>query len=76
MARLSKQMISVLLQLSAGPQSPSIARSVATLRVLERYGLIRHIGSNRIRMTIAGRGALDNANPERVKQVQEGMRCR
>ena len=75
MTALSKPMIEVLLQLSAGPQSPAIARSVATLRVLERRGFIARIGSNRLRMTRAGRGALDNANPVRVRQVQEAMQC-
>jgi len=82
MTALSKPMISVLLQLSAGPQPPSIARSVATLRVLERRGFIRrvsyaHVGlsSGRIRMTLAGRRALDRADPKRIRAVQESMPC-
>mgnify|MGYP001573814197 CR=1 FL=1 len=75
MTAISKPMIEVLLRLSAGPQSPTIARTVATLRVLERRGYIARIGSNHIRMTRTGRGALDKADPKRVRQVQDAMRC-
>ena len=75
MTALSKPMIEVLLHLAGGPQSPVIARSVATLRVLERRGFIACTGLNRVRITQAGRGALDRVNPERVRQVQEAMRC-
>ena len=75
MTAISKPMIEVLLKLSSGPQSPVIARSVATLRVLERRGFIVRIGSNRVRMTQAGRGALDNADPKQVRKVQEAMLC-
>ena len=77
MTALSKPMIEVLLHLAGGSQSSAIARSVATLRVLERRGfiVISAMGSNRVRMTPAGRAALDRASPERVRKVQEAMRC-